>query len=111
MRVIALTAHGLCDLHRAEALVLDWFESEGLELVHGQDGVLIGWNETSPASSGPIPSLAVEVHLYELGGGWIQARWNLQLSPGEALQSWAEDLLESLHRRMRSEPRWQVDGP
>lgn len=111
MRVVALTAHGLCDLQKAEALVLDWFESEGLELVHGQSGVLIGWSEINPAQSSPIPSLAVEVRLYELDGGWIQARWSLQLSPGEALQSWAEELLESLRRRLHSEALWQVDGP
>lgn len=111
MRVVALTAHGLCDLQAAEALVLDWFESEGLELVHGRDGVLIGWSETSPCQSSPTPSLAVEVRLYALGGGWTQARWNLQLSPGEAVQNRADVVLESLRRRLRNEPLWQVDGP
>lgn len=111
MRVVALTAHGLCDLQQAEALVLDWFESEGLELVHGQGGVLIGWSDASLTPLSPVPSLAVEVRLYELGGGWLQARWSLHLSPGEALQSWADDLLLSLRRRLLAEPLWQVDGP
>lgn len=111
MRVVALTAHGLCDLQKAEALILDWFESEGLELVHGQGGVLIGWSDDSLTPHSPAPSLAVEVRLYELGGGWLQARWNLQLAPGEALQSWADELLTSLRRRLREEAVWQVDGP
>ncbi len=111
MRVVALTAHGLCDLQQAEALVLDWFESEGLELVHGQGGVLIGWSDASLTPLSPVPSLAVEVRLYALGGGWLQARWSLQLAPGEALQSWAEELLASLRCRLGREPHWQVDGP
>ena len=103
MRVVALTAHGLCDLQKAEALVLDWFESEGLELVHAQGGVLIGWSEASLTPHSPVPSLAVEVRLYDLGGGWLQARWNLQLTPGEALQSRTGELLDSLRRRLRAE--------
>lgn len=111
MRVLALTAHGLCDLQQAESLVLDWFESEGLELVHGRDGVLIGWSETSLSPSSPVPLLAVEVRLYALNGGWTQARWSLQLAQGEALRSLASELLESLRRRLHCEPHWQVDGP
>jgi len=111
MRVVALTAHGLCDVQRAEALVLDWFETEGLELVHGQGGVLIGWSDASLTPLSPVPSLAVEVRLYDLGGGWLQARWTLQLTPGEALEGWAGELLTSLRSRLRAEPAWQVDGP
>lgn len=111
MQVVAMTAHGLCDLQQAEALVLDWFEAEGLELVHGQEGVLIGWSEIPLSHSSPTPSLAVEVRLYDLGGGWMQGRWTLQVAPGEALQTQASDLLQSLRRRLRSEPHWQVDGP
>lgn len=110
MRVVALTAHGLCDLQQAEALVLDWFESEGLELVHGQGGVLIGWSDLSLTPLSPVPSLAVEVRFYALGGGWLQARWSLQLVQSEALQSWAEALLASLRRRLGRDPRWQVDS-
>jgi hypothetical protein len=111
MRAVALTAHGLCDLQQAEALVLDWFESEGLELVHGQDGVMIGWSEASLTPLSSVPSLAVEVRFYELGGGWLQARWSLRLAQGEALQAWAEELIDSLKRRLRDDPLWQVDGP
>lgn len=111
MRVVALTAHGFCDLQAAEALVLDWFESEGLELVHGQGGVLIGWSETSPSLSSPTPSLAVEVRLYALGGGWIQVRWTLQLTTDEAQGNRAQAVLTSLRQRLGSEPLWQVDGP
>lgn len=111
MRVVALTAHGLCDLLAAEALVLDWFESEGLELVHGQDGVLIGWSETTLSSDSTIPSLAVEVRIYDLGGGWVQARWSLQMAQGDGLRSWAEHLSDSLRQRLLAEAHWQVDGP
>ena len=111
MRVFALTAHGLCPLQQAEAQVLDWFESEGLELVHGQDGVLIGWSETDPSQQGSIPTVAVEVRFYPLGGGWLQARWNLQSAEEDAARTTAAALLLSLRRHLACRGLWQVDAP
>jgi hypothetical protein len=111
MRVVALTAHGRCALPEAEALVMDWFESEGLELVHGQEGLLIGWSEASQAAEGSVPGLAVEVRCYDLGGGWLQARWTLRLAPDDAVSRWGDQLLASLRQRLSREPLWQIDGP
>ena len=97
----------LFDLRQHEG---QWFFT--MELVHGQDGVLIGWSEASLPPDTPTPALAVEVRLYDLGGGWVQARWNLQLAEGNAeLQQWADALLVSLRRLLADRPLWQVDGP
>jgi hypothetical protein len=110
MRDVALTAHGRCDFQKAKALVLDWFEAEGLELAHGQEGLLIGWSEATLPAGSSAPPLAVEVRCYDLGGGWIQARWTLRIGQEEAAASWGEQLLTSLRRRLAHEPHWQVDA-
>ena len=111
MRVVALTAHGFCGLRQAEALVLDWFESEGLELVLARSGVLIGWSEISGSADACLPCLAVEVRFYELSGGWLQVRWSLQWGDAQAPQGWADGLIASLRSRLQDETLWQIDGP
>jgi hypothetical protein len=111
MASLFLTAHGRCGLQEAEALVLEWFETEGLELVHCHEGVLIGWGEPGWTPASPPQPLAVEVAMYRLEGGWIQARWNLRLEEGAACPGWAEDLFHGLSQRLRQEPLWQIDGP
>ena len=111
MTSLFLTAHGRCGLQEAEALILGWFESEGLELVHCQEGLLIGWGEPGLVTASPPQPLALEVSLYPLDGGWIQVRWNLRLVEGDACPLWAEELFASLGRRLAEDPAWQIDGP
>ena len=111
MTALFLTAHGRCDLQDAEALVLEWFEAEGLELVHCQDGVLIGWGEPGWEPVSPPQPLAVEVAFYTLGEGWLQARWNLRLEEGATCPGWAEELFAGLSRLLSQQPLWQIDGP
>ena len=111
MRVLALTAHGRCSVLQAEALVLDWFETVGLELAYGQDGVLIGWSEPIPSPEGSGRSEAVEVRVYSLPGGWIQVRWTLRLEGEGPPPVWAEHLWRSLRERLAQESIWRIDGP
>lgn len=111
MRVVALTAHGRCSVLQAEALVLDWFESVGLDLAYGQDGVLIGWSEPISPPRGSGRSEAVEVRFYALPGGWLQVRWTLRLAGDEPEPGWTEALWHSLRGRLAAEPLWRVDGP
>jgi hypothetical protein len=111
MTSLFLSAHGRCGLQEAEALVLEWFETEGLELVHCQEGMLIAWGEPGWMPASPPQPLAVEVAFYTLEGGWVQARWNLRLEEGAACPSWAVELFDGLSLLLRQEPHWQIDGP
>ena len=112
MAGLVLTAHGFCTLADAEAQMLDWFDSEGLELVHGQNGVLIGWGDPGLAQDDTQPPLVAEVRFYDLGGGWLQGRWTLQLSgESHALQDAADALLLSLRAWLAQRSCWTVDAP
>lgn len=90
--------------------MLDWFESEGLELVLAKDGVLIGWSEATSSADASLPCLVVEVRFYELGGGWLQARWSLQRVDAQVPQGWSDGLLASLRSRLLAQTHWQIDG-
>ena len=111
MTGIALTAHGLCDARKAEALILEWFDCEGLELVYIHDGVLIACGDMLNASSHQEFTKVVEVRVYPLAGGCIQVRWSMLHPPDLPRPTWALRLLEGLRLRLEADPLWHVDGP
>lgn len=99
MAIVEITAHADLSFASAEAEVLAWLDSQGLEVSFGEEAHLIAFSQDMEATDGEAP--VAEVDLYPLDGGVAtQVRWRLR---GEAL-------IEALIGHLRHSRQWTTDG-
>ena len=99
MAIVEITAHAALSFASAEAEVLAWLDSQGLEVSFGEETHLIAFPQDVDATDGEAP--VAEVDLYPLDGGVAtQVRWRLR---GEAL-------IEALIVHLAETSQWTTDG-
>ena len=99
MAIVEITAHVGLGLASAEADVLAWLDSQGLEVTFGEATHLIAFPQEDVAADAQVP--VAELHLYPLDGGIAtQVRWRLR----------GDGLVEALLGYLHQSTDWTTDG-